>query len=288
MAAIVAMVNSCSGGGEIVPRTRGVATEPEEVDVGWESTAPEPRPPVTVAELSDAGTHWRLVTPRGPVHVWIPRGYDAKRAETIVYVHGYYVHVDDAWEQYDLQSQFASSAIDAMFIAPEGPASFDENVAWPDLKPLLEEVGKGIGQSWPKRRIVAIGHSAAYRTLLGWLDEPEIDTVVLVDAAYGEVDKYKAWVDASDKHRLIDVGDNTRTFTDQLHAELPETVTLDEFPSVEAGIPREAANARVLYIKSDLGHFPLVTNGYSLPMLLRTLRAKRLVKVPLAEILETR
>jgi hypothetical protein len=61
---------------------------------------------------------------------------------------------------------------------------------------------------------------------------------------------------------------------------------LNEFPTVEDGIPREAARARILYIKSSLGHMPLVSNGFALPMILRTLRAKRLVRVPLAELLE--
>ena len=223
----------------------------------------------------------------GPVHVWTPKGYDARRAETIVYVHGFYVHVDDAWTNYKLATQFASSAINAMFIAPEAPAAGAEPVSWESLGDLLVAVELGLGTeaAMPKKRIVTIGHSGAWRTLIGWLDEPEIDTVVLVDAAYGEIDQYKNWVLASDQHRLIDVGDDTREWTDQLHAQLPDTVVLEDFPSLEAGIPKSAANARILYIKSNLGHFPLVTNGTALPMLLRTLRAKRLVRQPLAEIL---
>jgi len=110
---------------------------------------------------------------------------------------------------------------------------------------------------------------------------------VLVDAAYGEIDQYKKWIDASDQHRLIDIGDDTREWTDQLHAQIPDTYVLDEFPSVEDGLPREAARARVVYIKSNLGHFPLVTGGVALPMILSTLRAKRLVRQPLAEILDS-
>jgi len=91
----------------------------------------------------------------------------------------------------------------------------------------------------------------------------------------------------SDRHRLIDIGDDTRAWTDKLHGSLPETYVLDKFPSLEEGIPREARRARILYIKSTLGHFPLVTNGIALPMILRTLRAKRLVREPLSEILQT-
>ena len=134
----------------------------------------------------------------------------------------------------------------------------------------------------PHRRV---GHSAAFRTLLGWLDEPQIDTVVLVDAAYGEIDQYKAWVLGSDKHRLIDIGDDTREWTDKLHAALPDKRRARLVPVARGRHPaRRRQRARILDIKSTLGHFPLVTGGIALPMILRTLRARRLVRVPLAEI----
>lgn len=248
---------------------------------------PPPAPPPTLQELVDGGTHWRITTAHGPVHVWIPKGYNRRRAETIVYVHGFYTHVDGAWKNYKLPTQFAASAINAMFIAPEAPASGSEAVSWTSLADLLAAVEQGIGRSWPKRRVVVIGHSGAWRTLLGWLDEPAIDTVVLVDAAYGEIDQYKNWILGDDRRRLIDVGDDTRQWTDALHAQLPDTVVLDGFPSLADGMPRTVQRARIVYIKSRIGHMPLVTDGIALPMLLRTLRAKRLVREPLAELLSS-
>jgi hypothetical protein len=255
----------------------------EHVEGSFSSTKHE----VTLSSLVANGHDWRLETDHGPVHVWIPRGYDVKRAETIVYIHGYYIHVDDAWTQYELPQKFAASGINAMFIAIEAPSTFAEPIAWESMLPLLDTVEKAIGQPWPKRRVVAFGHSAAWRTLLGWLDEAQLDTVVLLDAAYGEIDQYKKWIDASPRHRLIDVGDDTREWTDQLHAQLPDSVVLESFPTVEDGIPPSAAKARILYIKSNLGHFPLVTNKTAIPLILRTLRARRVLDEPLAEILAT-
>jgi hypothetical protein len=283
---VVALI-ACDSDRARPPRLRRIKPTPEPTETSFSSTAQEPPPPVTLSELVEGGHHWRLATKHGPVHVWIPKGYQERRAETIVYVHGYYVHVDDAWKNYALEKQFAGSAINAMFIACEAPASLAEPVSWQSLAELLDAVERGIKQPWPKRRIVTIGHSAAFRTLLGWLDEPQIDTIVLVDAAYGEIEQYKQWVLASDRHRLIDIGDDTRAWTDKLHAALPDSYVLEQFPSLEDGIPREARRARILYIKSNLGHFPLVTGGVALPMILRTLRAKRLVREPLSEILES-
>lgn len=249
------------------------------------ATEPAVPEPITASTLVAEGRHWRLTTPHGPVHVWVPHGYRARRADMIVYVHGYYTHVDQAWSDHGLPYQFAASAIDAMFVACEAPAGGTEPVAWPSLAALLDTVERAVDVKPPRRRIVAVGHSGAYRTLLSWLKEPALDTVVLLDAAYGEIERYRAWVTASPRHRLIDVGDDTRKWTEQLHASLPSTVILDGFPPVEDEIPRAAARAKILYIRSDLGHFPLVTGGIALPMVLRTLRMRRLLDVPLAELL---
>jgi hypothetical protein len=270
------------------PRVSRALPAEEAVATSSSSTAKDPPPPITLQELVEGGQHWRLMTKHGPVHVWTPKGYERRRAETIVYVHGYYVHVDEAWKVYALEKQFAASAINAIFIACEAPASAAEPVSWTSIAELLDNVERGIAQKLPRRRIVAMGHSGAHRTLRGWLDEPAIDTIVLIDGAYGEVDDFKEWILADEKRRLIDIGDDTRERTDALHADLPETVTLNEFPTLEEGIPRSAARARILYIRSDVGHFPLVTSGWTLPMIMRTLRAKRLVREPLAEILQTR
>lgn len=284
---MLATLAGCQGESPEAPHIKRVRGGRERVEPVVRGTAADDKPPPpTLSELVEGGTHWRFTTRNGPVHVWIPRGYTRRRAETIIYVHGYYVNVDGAWRSYNLPKQFAASAINAMFIVCEAPSGPQERVFWTSLTDLLDTVDANIPERVPRRRIVTIGHSGAWRTLVGWLKEPIIDTVVLLDAVYGEVEKYKQWILADESRRLINVGDGTRKWTDTLHAGLPETVVIDGFPSLEEGLPREAARARILYIKSKLGHFPLVTSGWALPMMLRTLRAKRLVRKPLAEILD--
>src|SRR5690242_20051669 len=62
--------------------------------------------PVAVGDVLEArvqaGRHWRLDTAHGAVHVWIPEDYDAESAATVVFVHGYWIGVDEAWESYRL------------------------------------------------------------------------------------------------------------------------------------------------------------------------------------------
>jgi hypothetical protein len=121
---------------------------------------------------------------------------------------------------------------------------------------------------------VTIVHSAGHRTLDAWLDEARLDTIVLVDAAYGELSRYRRWLHRSRLHRLIDVGSETRWQTDPFHRSLPAPHVVEGFPPPEAGtLPEDVRDARILYIRESRGHMELVTDGVVLPMLLRALRA---------------
>jgi len=230
--------------------------------------------PPTPYDLATAGETWRLATRRGPVRVWIPNGYDPATAATVIYVHGYYVDVDTAWGDHRLPEQFAASYLNALFIVCGAPESPDQSVVWPSLTELLEVIARGVPIALPAGPTVAIGHSAAHRTLETWLDEPQLDTIALVDAAYGELWGYQAWLRGSRHRRLIDVGAETRWRTDPFHRALPGSLVVQGFPPAEAGaLPDAARNARVLYIRASRGHMDLVTDGVALPMLLRALRA---------------
>lgn len=237
-------------------------------------------PPLSIPKLVADGRHWRLETPRGAIHVWLPHGYAAETAATVVYVHGYFTDLDGAWFGHRLPSQFALAGINAMFIACEAPASNRQPVAWPSLRTLLATVAREIDVPMPAGRVVAVGHSGAFRTLERWLPNPRLDTVVLLDAAYGDIWRYRQWLRANPAHRLIDVGDDTIKRTDALHAALPSSVVLDGVQLL-AGLPEEAHDARIVYIRSTFGHMPLVTDGIVLPRVLRALRVKRVLTAPI-------
>jgi hypothetical protein len=230
-----------------------------------------------------AGRHWRIDAARGPIHVWVPRGYDPATAGIVVYVHGYYTDVDGAWAQYRLPEQFARAGINAMFIACAAPTGLDEPVRWPSLAEVLATAQAGTGLPLPDGQLIAIAHSGGFRTLTSWLDNRGLDTVVLLDGAYGEVQPFWRWTRASRDHRFIDVGDDTRAATDWLHRWLPSTVQHDGFPA-EGTWPDDARAAQILYVPSTIGHMPLVTDGVALPMLLRALRLAPIPDVPWAPL----
>jgi hypothetical protein len=228
-----------------------------------------------------AGHHWRIATPNGPVHVWVPRSYHPATAITLVYVHGLFTTADEAWSDYELPEQFALSGINAMFIVCEAPSKAGQPVSWPKLQPLLDTVRTHVTTAMPAGEVVGMGHSGGWLTLTGWLDDPELTTIVMFDAGYGDNTRFRDWVLAAPVHRLIDVGDDSRPYTDELHKDLPETVVVDGFPPPEDGrLPPEAHDARVLYVKSGLGHMNIVVGAVAIPMILRELGLEILPDAP--------
>lgn len=237
------------------------------------SLAPAPRERV-LDELVASGRHWRLETERGPVHVWTPASYDPETAATIVFVHGYFVTIDEAWRDYRLPQQFALSGVNAMFIAPQSPMGKRDSLVWPSLSALLRTVKDGVDIAMPASRLVAIGHSGAYRTLANWLPNESLDTIVLLDALYGEY-RFMPWVQQSKERRLLNIAYETGRFSEVMHRQLPETVRVAGLP--EDGFP----DARVVYAKTDVGHWALVTDGVALPLSLRALGVPATADAPL-------
>ncbi|HTJ41735.1 MAG TPA: hypothetical protein VL463_06545 [Kofleriaceae bacterium] len=228
-----------------------------------------------------AGHHWRFATANGPVHVWVPAGYHPATAITLVYVHGLYTSADEAWVDYELPEQFALSGVNAMFVVCEAPGKFGDRVSWPSLAPLLDTVATRVDRPMPAGEVVAVGHSGAWMTMSGWLDDDALTTVVMFDAAYGDVDRFRAWIAGAHDRRLIDVGDDSQLAADALHRTLPETITLDGFPTAAGVFPARAHDARILYIRSSVGHMKLVTGATALPMILREVATEILPDAPI-------
>jgi hypothetical protein len=213
------------------------------------------------------GHHLRFVTPHGPVHVWTPEGYDRDTAAVVVYLHGYYTTVDQAWRTHHLAEQFANAHINGLFIVCATPDKPSRAVAWPSLDGLLAAVARRT--KLPDHgRLVVVAHSGGHRTLTSWLNDPAIDTVVLLDALYGEQRAYQKWILAAPAHRMIDIAVNTLPWADSLHAALDETVTHDESDN-----PGDAAQERIIYIRGTIDHMGIVTGGVMIPWVLRMLQA---------------
>lgn len=224
-----------------------------------------------------AESQWRIATDHGPVRVWVPDHYDAASAVTVVFVHGYNTSVDAAWSDYKLPEQFARSGINAMFIACGAPRNLKYRVPWMSLEALREAVASGVDVTPPSGGVVAVGHSGAYRTLVHWLASTDLDTLVLLDAAYGESDRFLAWTRGDHHHRLINIASDTREESNWMHAYLPETRRIYGLRSTWSD---EERASRVIYVRTRVGHIPMITDGVALPLALSAVTSRPSAELP--------
>jgi hypothetical protein len=227
------------------------------------------------------GEHWRVRTSRGPVHVWCPPLYDRRTAGIVVYVHGYAVDADGAWERHGLARQFEASRRNAVFVVPEAPASSEDTVRFPSLNELLSAAGASIHRTWPPGPVVVVGHSGAHRTLVPWLKNPRVSQVILLDAVYGTdtVTAVRDWFRTS-RGRLIVVAADTAEESERLVQGLPSAARRGAIPESAAGFTARERLARVEYLRSQYGHLEMVTEAKAIAPLLGLTRLPRIGSAP--------
>lgn len=213
---------------------------------------------VTLKENVAGGTHLRLSTAQGPVHVWIPAGGGGDGV--VVYVHGYYDTADSAWSKYSLAGQFAASGQNAVFIVPEAPTGSSDTVKWTDLSQLLATVEQELGRGLPAT-VTVMGHSGAYRTILNWLSNPRVKHVTLLDALYAGVANFVTWGNMPG-HTMDIVTTPAGGTLGNANAALPSLQGLAKRSSLP--LDAQALAAKNVYVASNLAHMALVTPPTSL------------------------
>jgi hypothetical protein len=241
---------------------------------------PAPADAHPLTEASRAGRHWRIDGPHGAIHVWIPPSYRAETGATILYIHGYYDDADTAFVGHHLPEQFAMSALNAMFIVVEAPMMTKVPVNYPNLGDVIRLVEDTTGFTRGMAVTAAVGHSGAYRTINEWLDEPLLDHVVMIDAMYANEEVMEAWLRASPQHHLITVGEDTLQWNEQFLRDTPDVYVMDRVPPTYNTWPAEAKTARIVYVRAQYYHMPLVTDGIVLPSVLRLLPVELLADEP--------
>ena len=235
------------------------------------------RPDKSEATL-EGGTHWRISSDRGPIHVWVPPGYDRASAGTVIYVHGYWTDADGAWKRHRLARQFRDSRQNALFIVPEAPAGPDERVVWDSLVELRRQVARA-NIRLPDGPIVAVGHSGAYRTLSGWVDNKLLAQVVLLDALYGRQQSFEEFIATGKRaqhHKLLLIGSDTAASSKAFARKFPYAVVRDRLPDGYEQLSLREKRAKLLYIRSQYRHGDLADGGVALPLILRLTPLRRL------------
>ena len=218
------------------------------------------------------GHHWRFETPKGPVHVWRPEGYDPLTAGIVVYVHGFYTNVDQAWHGHKLAEQFAASERNALFVVPEAPVGGRDPINWNSLGYLIRTVRYKTQLKRPLGPTIAIGHSGAYKTLLQWRSYAPLSHIVLLDALYGRDEEFATWLDNRRKRRvqrLTIVANDTVQWAEPFVATRSDAHILDRIPARISDMSNAARAAQLLYVRSQYAHMEMVTNGRVIPLLVQ-------------------
>ena len=224
----------------------------------------------------EGGRHWRIKTAAGAVHVWTPDGYDRATAGTVVYVHGYWTDVDNAWKEYQLARQFKMSRQNAMFIVPEAPGSNEDNVKWAALTDLRKAVARA-NLKMPDGPIVVMGHSGAFRTVMQWVDHKLVDQIILLDAMYGGEKAFDEFIKSgkrADEHKMIVVGAAVARSSVGFSQQYKFAVAREKFPETLGGFTKAERRAKLLYVRSQYDHMAIVTSRKVIPLLLRVTRLK--------------
>jgi len=224
---------------------------------------------VVATDIEADGTHYRVETEHGPVHLFRPAGYDRRSAGVVVYVHGLYTRVDQAWRDQRLATQFVASGANALFIVPEAPEAADEPPAWTDLESLISTALSRAHLRRPPGPLVAAGHSGAYRTLAEWLGDPALRTLILIDALYGKEEEFRAWLDADPAHKMTLVVKGTARRADPFVRSYRRAITLPRIPDSFDELSRAQRTAKLLCLRSQYEHMELITEGKTLPIVLR-------------------
>jgi hypothetical protein len=158
-----------------------------------------------------------------------------------------------------------------MFVVPEAPSGARPPINYPSLAELLHIVEDKTGVHRGMALTAVVGHSGAFRTIEAWLDEPLVDQLVMIDALYADEELIEAWLRASPRHRLVTIGEDTLQWNETLARDMPDTLVVDRVPPTYDTWPPEAKTSRVVYVRAQFMHMPLIMDGIVLPGVLRLL-----------------
>ena len=229
-------------------------------------------------DIVAGGTHWRIKTRAGAVHVWVPANYDRATAGTVVYVHGYWTDADGAWREHRLARQFRASRQNAMFIVPDAPSANEDSVKWPALKDLRKAIARA-NIRIPDGPTIVIGHSGAFRTIMQWVDHRAVEQIILLDAMYAGESAFNEFIKTgkrADQHKLIVVAAGTAQSSESFAKKYKFAVAREKMPSSYDGFTKRERRAKLLYVRSQFEHNAIVTSGKVIPLLLRLTALKAL------------
>jgi hypothetical protein len=221
------------------------------------------------------------------------------KLDIVVYFHGWNNNVDTVLSQFNLIEQFHASQRQAILVMPEGPKNAPDSFGGKleDTRRfrlfidevLIELQRTNVGQKrmlqTPEKMftsgdIILAGHSGAYRVIAYILMRGgmtgKIKEVYLFDGLYADVEKYSYWLDHY-KGRFINIftsGGGTRRESENLMECLSAWGIPYMFIDGNSFTSNQLKSARIVFIKSSLGHNDVISKQDQFKIFLETSRLK--------------
>lgn len=230
------------------------------------------------------------------VGIVIPAGYVAgETVDYVVHFHGWGNHVSNVLERYNLPAQLAAAKVNAILLVPQGPKDAKDSGDGkleldPDgFKRMIEEVtafllSEGKVRTNRVGKIVLTAHSGGYKVTARVLHHggltDHVSDVILLDASYGNLDDFVAYMAGHPDARLVSF--HTKHLDDE-NKELQGLLDKDHVPYRLVGESELSAGTvaprGVTFISTTLPHdevpmkkdfFALTVGTSALPKMQRT------------------
>jgi hypothetical protein len=209
------------------------------------------------------------------VMIFIPKGFKKSNStDFVIHFHGWYNNIDSTLRQYRLIEQFSESNKNAIFIVPEGPKDAPDSFGGKledkeGFKKFIKEIAGFLSRSKKIKNnligsVVLSGHSGGYHVISyilmrGGMPD-KIKEVYLLDALYGQTEKYVYWFNRY-KGKIINIytdGGGTKDETELLMEDLdgwkiPYLAKKDEDVTAT-----ELANNRLIFLHTSMTHNDVV------------------------------
>lgn len=224
----------------------------------------------------------------------IPKGFDFRRpALMVVFLHGHGATLQrDVWERQRVPAQVSEAGINAVLVAPQLAFDASDSSAGKFWEPggfarFLEEASVQLArlhgdprskQAFERMPIVIMAYSGGYLTAASCIHHggasSRVRGVVLLDALYGEIDKFAAWISNHNKAFFVSAYANS---TRARNAEL-ETILKERDVAFNTTLQRPLRYGSVTFIStaSETLHRDFVTEAWAhhpIKDLLQRLRA---------------
>ncbi len=208
----------------------------------------------------------------------IPPGLKAnKTVDLIFWFHGWFNNIDTAAEFYALTRQFIASNRNAVLVLAEAtknaPDSYGGKLEQQGMfKGLVADVlqqlktNHAVPAKTEAGNIVLAGHSGAFRVIAYILQNGQapVQEILLFDALYSQVDKYKAWIKQDDQHHFVHWFTNKGGGTDEMSDTMMAQLKTENIPFT---LSEEATSTlaivkgnRVLFVHSLREHNVIINN----------------------------